>query len=243
MDTGVDTGVDSGVDPGVDPGVDKAVILIRAKATDSDREEVWTAIEQAARSLVDPSVAGLVVSKVTTAFAEDDPLVALVEFWGTGLDADALAAAVTPPATDLEVTAATCSQLIFKSVSDFARPGSPYSIKLAGTAFRREDFDPDAFFDYWTNIHAPIGGSVPGVGGYTVSRAVDGRLGMEEADAIIEQWYVSEQAFHDAQSTDQAKAAWNDVGNYAKTTGTAFWLMTESVIIEPPAIGPGTLEA
>ena len=75
-----------------------------------------------------------------------------------------------------------------------------------------------------------------------VSRVRSGCIGEECADAIIEQWYVDEQAFNDAQSTEPAQAAWNDVGNYAKTEGTAFWLMRETVLIEPPATGPGTLE-
>ena len=131
---------------------------------------------------------------------------------------------------------------MFRRVQDFARDGSPWAIKLAGTAFRRDDFEPDAFFEYWTNVHAPIGGHLPGIGGYTVSRALSGRLGEEAADAIIEQWYPDEQAFNDAQGTEMAQAAWNDVGNYAKTTGTAFWLLTETVVVEPPATGPGTLE-
>jgi|GEM_PF-1061658 len=240
----------------------KVVALVRTSAADADRNSIWSTIERSATDLgatgaADPNLAdsasatsaltGLVVSKVTSAFAEGDPLVALVELWGEGIDADGLIDRIVPAALrergGLEVTTATCSEMVFREVTDYARPGSPWQVKLAGTAFRRDDFTPDAFFDYWANVHAPIGGSVPGVGGYTVSRLRSGQLGSEQADAIIEQWYPSAQAFSDAQSTEPAKAAWNDVGNYAKTTGTVFWLMTESVIIQPPATGPGTLEA
>jgi hypothetical protein len=35
-------------------------------------------------------------------------------------------------------------------------------------------------------------------------------------------------------------AAWEDVPNYAKTTGT-FWVTREHVYIPPPVVGPGTL--
>ena len=228
----------------------KVVALVRTSAPDADRASIWKAIEESAikesgRSQ-DAALTGLIVSQVRSAFAEGDPLVALIEAWGEGIDADALINRIVPAGlreqADLDVTTASCSELVFKEVRDYARPGSPWQVKLAGTAFRRDDFTPDAFFEYWTNVHAPIGGSVPGVGGYTVSRMRSGRIGTEQADAIIEQWYTSAEAFSDAQSTEPAKAAWNDVGNYAKTTGTAFWLMTESVIIEPPATGPGTLE-
>lgn len=230
--------------------MNKVVALVRSStgsATQEWRDAVWPHVEAAAQALttVEPAVTGLVVSRVVKPFADNDPLMALIEVWGDGVGAELTGQTITLGLRDTEnlnVTAATCSEIVFKEVRDFARDGSPWSIKLAGTAFRREDFEPDAFFDYWTNVHAPIGGSVPGVGGYVVSRAHEGQLGEESADALIAQWYVDEQAFNDAQSTEPAQAAWKDVGNYAMTTGTAFWLMTESVIIEPPVTGPGILE-
>lgn len=216
-------------------------------ATPEMRDAVWPLLETAGRECATASnaVRGLVLSRVTKPFAENDPLIALIEVWGDDVGVELIDDIVpleVRDAANLNVTAATCSEIVFKEVRDFARDGSPWSIKLAGTAFRRDDFEPDAFFDYWTNVHAPIGGAVPGVGGYVVSRAHDGQLGEESADAIIAQWYVDEQTFNDAQSTEPAQAAWNDVGNYAKTTGTAFWLMTETVIVEPPTSGPGILE-
>jgi len=232
---------------GMGMGEGKIVALVRTSLPEADREAICAEIEANAQAADRTGLTGLILSRVDTAFAEGDPLVAMIEAWGEGIDVDALIAGLVPDRTrqhaSLEVTVATCEELIFKRVPDYARPGSPWGIKLAGTAFRRDDFTPDAFFEYWTNTHAPIGGSVPGVGGYTVSRVRGGRIGSEQADAIIEQWYPSAQAFSDAQSTEPAKAAWNDVGNYAKTTGTAFWLMTESVIVEPPLTGPGTLES
>jgi uncharacterized protein (TIGR02118 family) len=217
-------------------------------ATEAERDSLWPAIDEGARALADsrPELSGLVLSRVVKPFNDADPTVALVEAWGEGLEPESLTAQLGPQSVrataGLSVTAATCSEIVFRRVRDFARDGSPWTIKLAGTAFRRDDFEPDAFFEYWTTTHAPIGGNVPGIGGYTVSRALSGQLGEEAADAIIEQWYTDEQAFNDAQSTEMAQAAWNDVGNYAKTTGTAFWLLTETVLIEPPATGPGTLE-
>lgn len=229
----------------------KLVALVRTasgSATEADRAAVWPDLEEAARGCAaeHPELAGLVLSRVVTPFTEGDPTVALIAVWGQTLSPDQLLERLVPTAlrdeAGLEVTGATCSELVFRQVRDFAREGSPWSIKLAGTALRRDDFEPDAFFDYWTNVHAPIGGHVPGIGGYVVSRALSGSLGEESADAIIEQWYTDEQAFQDAQGTEVAQAAWNDVGNYAKTTGTAFWLLTETVVIEPPASGPGTLE-
>lgn len=231
--------------------VDKVIALVRSASGAADqqqRDAVWQEVDAASRSLAltQPGIAGLVVSRVIRPFADADPLLALVEIWAESTDADALLDIIIPAAVRdsraLTVTTATCSVIVLRQVLDYARPDSRWSIKLAGTAMRRADFEPDAFFEYWTNVHAPIGRNVPGVGGYTVSRVREGRIGEEAADAIIEQWYVNEQAFDDAQSTEPAQAAWADVSNYAMTTGVAFWLMTETVIIEPPATGLGTLD-
>ncbi|MBI1377336.1 MAG: EthD family reductase [Frankiales bacterium] len=229
----------------------KIMVLVRASsgpAAEAVRESVMARIEAQARTyaLAHPEVTGLVLSHVVKPLAEDDPLVSLVAVWGEQVDRDDLLAHLVPSdlraESALTATAARCSEIVFRRVRGFAGEGSPWTIKLAGTALRRDDFEPDAFFEYWTNVHAPIGGHLPGIGGYVVTRALDDGLGEESADAIIEQWYPDEQSFNDAQSTEMAQAAWNDVGNYAKTVGTAFWLMTESVVVEPPATGPGTLE-
>lgn len=232
--------------------MDKVLALVRSTggaAAAADREPLWAELvanaERVAGTASPPT--GLVLSKVLKPLADGDPLVALIEVWGVPDGADrSVVAHVVPDSmratAGLAVSVARCTEIVFKRVHDYARPGSRWSVKLSGTAFRRDDFDPDAFFEYWTTTHAPIGGSVPGVGGYTVSRAVQGQIGEESADALISQWYESEQAFTDAQSTEQAQAAWNDVGNYAMTTGTAFWLLTEHVVVAPPATGPGTLE-
>lgn len=232
--------------------MDKVIALVRSASgtiETSQREALWPQIEAGAVALAAsaPQLSGLVVSRVTRPFADGDPLVAMIEVWDEAPEADALIELAVPASlredAGLTVTTAVCSEIVFKRVLDYARDGSPWTVKLAGTAFRRDDFELEQFYEYWTNTHAPIGGTVPSLGGYTVSRVRSGQLGEESADAIIEQWYVDEQAFDLVQDSEQARAAWNDVGNYAKTTGTAFWLLTESVIIEPPTTGPGTLEA
>ena len=59
-----------------------------------------------------------------------------------------------------------------------------------------------------------------------------------ETEAFVEQWYDDEEAWDRASATEQAAAAWEDVGRYAKTTGT-FWVVKEHVIVPPPDRGPG----
>lgn len=108
-------------------------------------------------------------------------------------------------------------------------------IKVIGTAFRRDDFSKEEFFDYWLNVHAPISRQAPGIMGYVVSEVVRKIAGEIEVDAFVEQWFESDQALAAATASEAGQAAWSDVGNYAKTTGT-FWVAKQHVIIPPPPI-------
>lgn len=114
-------------------------------------------------------------------------------------------------------------------------------IKLMGTAYRRDDFSPQDFIRYWNEVHAPISGKVPGLRGYVVSEVVDKLTGDLDADAFVELWWDDMESFQRASESPEQAAAWADVGNYAKTTGT-FWVVREHVQIAPQFTAPGRLE-
>jgi uncharacterized protein (TIGR02118 family) len=103
-----------------------------------------------------------------------------------------------------------------------------------GSAHKRDDFSTEEFFRYWNEVHAPISMKAPGLRGYVVSEVVSRLRGTLEADAFVEQWFDSEEAFLQASGSPELAAAWEDVPNYAKPTGT-FWVVKEHVIIPPPA--------
>jgi len=106
-------------------------------------------------------------------------------------------------------------------------------IKTIGTAYKRDDFTHDEFFDYWMNVHAPISREAPGLRGYVVTELLR-RIGGElEVDGFVEQWYDDEAALERATNSPAGQAAWADVGNYAKTTGT-FWVAKQHIIVPPP---------
>jgi uncharacterized protein (TIGR02118 family) len=109
---------------------------------------------------------------------------------------------------------------------------------VIGTAYRRDDFTREAFFDYWKEVHAPISMQAPGLRGYVVSEVEERLRGTLEVDAFVEQWFDSEDAFRAAGESPEVAAAWADVPNYAKTTGT-FWVVREHVIVPPPPAGAG----
>lgn len=106
-------------------------------------------------------------------------------------------------------------------------------IKTIGTAYKRDDFTHDAFFDYWMSVHAPISRQAPGIRGYVVSEVTRKIAGELEVDAFVEQWFDDEDALARATSSPEGQAAWADVANYAKPTGT-FWVAKQHVIIPPP---------
>ena len=76
---------------------------------------------------------------------------------------------------------------------------------------------------------------------YVVSEVLQRLQGELEADAFVEQWWEDEATLLAAGDSPEVAAAWEDVANYAKTTGT-FWLVREHVQIVPPYDGPGLLE-
>ncbi len=113
-------------------------------------------------------------------------------------------------------------------------------IKVIGTAYKRDDFSTKEFLDYWRDVHAPISAKSGPMRGYVVSEVVGKIAGDLEADAFVEQWWDDQAAFEKAAESPEMAAAWEDVSNYAKTTGT-FWLTKEHVYIPPPITGPGSL--
>jgi uncharacterized protein (TIGR02118 family) len=106
-------------------------------------------------------------------------------------------------------------------------------IKTIGTAYKRDDFTREAFFDYWMNVHVPISRRAPGIRGYVVTELTRKIAGELEVDAFVEQWFDDEDALTRATNSPEGQAAWDDVGNYAKTSGT-FWVAKQHVIIPPP---------
>lgn len=106
-------------------------------------------------------------------------------------------------------------------------------IKAIGTAYKRDDFTSQEFFDYWRDVHAPISAKAPGLRGYVVSEVIRQLQGEIETEAFVEQWFDDEESFIAAGDSAEVASAWADVPKYAKTTGS-FWLVKEHIIIPPP---------
>lgn len=193
----------------------------------------------------DVSLRGLVVSDVYKPFDESSDVLAMVELWTDELmDGQEGVGHLLPRGATLDLRADLwlTREHVFKTpVEREGGDSSPEIVKLAGTAFRRDDFTREAFFEYWRTKHAPISGNVPGVGGYVVSEALERLAGDSSADAVLELWYADEKTFEMVDNAPEQAAAWEDVPRYAKPIGV-FWLMHERVILPPPGTGPGVLD-
>lgn len=191
------------------------------------------------------SPSGLVVSEVLKPLGPSDDVRAMVQLWWADpvdeASVDSLLDEVAA-SSGCQLSAWTAREHVLKAPHERERSDpSPDVVKLVGTAYRRDDFSREAFFAYWRETHAPISGSVPGVGGYIVSELLGTVRGELSPDAFIEQWWPDEATFDRSENSPEAQAAWEDVGRYAKTTGV-FWLMRERILVVPQATGSGLLE-
>jgi uncharacterized protein (TIGR02118 family) len=197
-----------------------------------------------------PQLVGLTVSTPIESLTGTPRALAVVQAW---IDTTHDTAEESSPRSlidalvgDLEVDTSSwrVEEIVFRAPVEREAAGTDHQrVNLFGTAFKRDDFGADAFFDYWTNIHAPISGAVPGLGGYVVSRVRDaeGPRSDLNTDAFLELWYPDRPTFDAAGASPQQAEAWTDVQRYAKTTGE-FWITREDVVVPPPATGAGTLE-
>jgi uncharacterized protein (TIGR02118 family) len=234
--------------------IEKQVLLVESR----DDEPAPDRADSVANSIAEvgggglPGVVGLTVSTVLEPLTGTPRALAVVQVWVEVSDGvkpgDVVEALVGDQA--VETSSWSVEEIVFRapvereSTTSTDSTASTKGINLFGTAFKRDDFTLDAFFDYWIDTHAHISGSVPGAGGYVVSRVRDARgfRAGTGTDAFVELWYPDRPTFDAAGASPQQADAWADVQRYAKTTGE-FWITRERVVVAPPPTGPGTLEA
>jgi uncharacterized protein (TIGR02118 family) len=193
-----------------------------------------------------PNLVGLTVSTPIESLTGTPRALAVVQAWIEMSEESSPRSLIDDLVGDLEVDTSSwrVEEIVFRAPVEREAAGSDHQrVNLFGTAFKRDDFGVDAFFDYWADVHAPISGAVPGLGGYVVSRVHDaaGPRSDLSTDAFLELWYPDRPTFDAAGASPQQAEAWTDVQRYAKTTGE-FWITREDVVVPPPATGAGTLE-
>jgi uncharacterized protein (TIGR02118 family) len=231
--------------------IEKYVALVESR----DEHPVPGSADSVAHTLADrgrataagaPHLAGLTVSTPIESLTGAPRALAVVQAWIETSKQSSPRSTIEALVGDLDVDISSwrVEEIVFRAPVEREAAGTDHQrVNLFGTAFKRDDFGVDAFFDYWVHTHAPISGAVPGLGGYVVSRVRDaeGPRSDLDTDAFLELWYPDRPTFDAAGASPEQAEAWTDVQRYAKTTGE-FWITREDVVVPPPATGAGTLE-
>ncbi|WP_326566185.1 EthD domain-containing protein [Amycolatopsis rhabdoformis] len=104
---------------------------------------------------------------------------------------------------------------------------------------RRADFTPEQFSEYWTNVHAPLVMSVPGVRKHAIRYVQQHNTGLVPEgvpaapyDGVVEVWFESMETFQAIADSENWDAALKDVDNFADTSKTVVLITTEEVVYE-----------
>ena len=101
-------------------------------------------------------------------------------------------------------------------------------IKLVYCITKRPDLSDEAFFDYWKNIHGPIGRRIPGLRRLVQNHAIAsrGEVGRRDFDGVAELWFDDMEALIAARRSAEWQAATADEANFIDAKRTAL-LVTE----------------
>ena len=104
-------------------------------------------------------------------------------------------------------------------------------IKLVYCIAKRPDLSDAAFFDYWENVHGPIGRRIPGLRRLVQSHALtDGPGGRRDFDGVAELWFDDLVALSAARNTAEWRASTADEAHFIDTTRTALLITEEHEI-------------
>jgi uncharacterized protein (TIGR02118 family) len=106
-------------------------------------------------------------------------------------------------------------------------------IKLVYCITKRPDLTDDEFFDYWQNIHGPIGARIPGLRRLIQSHALVGRPELRpDFHGMAELWFDDFDALLAARQSPEWQASTADEANFIDPTRVALFVTHEHTIVE-----------
>lgn len=107
-------------------------------------------------------------------------------------------------------------------------------IKLVYCITKKAALTDQQFFDYWENIHGPIGARIPGVRRLVQSRrlTVAGDTRQPDFDGVAELWFDSIEDLLAARKSAEWKASSADETNFIDHSRTAYFVSEEHVIFD-----------
>jgi len=107
-------------------------------------------------------------------------------------------------------------------------------IKLVYCITKRPDLTDAEFFDYWKNIHGPIGAQIPGLRRLVQSHTLVGQCEFRALDfhGMAELWFDDLAALAAARQTPEWRASTADEANFIDSTRVALFVTEEYTLVE-----------
>jgi uncharacterized protein (TIGR02118 family) len=105
-------------------------------------------------------------------------------------------------------------------------------IKLVYCFKKKAELSDQEFFDYWKNVHAPIGARIPGVRRFVQSRrlSIPGDKTPGDFDGMVELWFENVEALLSARRSQEWQASTADEQNFIDHSKVAYFVSEEHII-------------
>lgn len=107
-------------------------------------------------------------------------------------------------------------------------------VKLVYCITKKPGLTDEEFFDYWENIHGPIGARIPHVRRLVQSHRITvfGDERGPDYDGMAELWFDDEAALLAARQSPEWKASGDDESNFVDHSKVAYFVAKEHTIVD-----------
>lgn len=107
-------------------------------------------------------------------------------------------------------------------------------IKLVYCITKKAELSDEKFFDYWKNIHGPIGARIPGLRRLVQSHriSVPSDKHSPDYDGVAELWFDNVEALLAARQSPEWKASSEDEANFIDHSKVGYFVSEEHVIAD-----------
>ena len=107
-------------------------------------------------------------------------------------------------------------------------------IKLVYCIAKKPGMTDVEFFDYWKNVHGPIGARIPRLRRLVQShrRSLPGDKRLPDFDGMAELWFDDAEALLAARQSPEWKASQDDESNFIDHSKVAYFVSEEHVILD-----------
>lgn len=107
-------------------------------------------------------------------------------------------------------------------------------IKLVYCITKKAGLTDQEFFDYWKNVHGPIGALIPGLRKLVQShrRTIAEDTAEPDYDGMAELWFDDAEALLAARQSPEWKASTDDEANFIDRSTVAYFVSEEHVLLD-----------